>query len=409
MTDVLLVAYHYPPISSAGTQRAVALAERLPDHGFRPQVLTTDAFGTSAPDAAYRASEWVGWYRRLFNRAVADLPDTMRSRTRTGDGSSLASRLARACLIPDAQIGWLPTAWRASRRIIDSHPVRAILTTGPPFSSHLLGLALHHATCLPWVADFRDTWTYDPLNDAVNSGRIRPKIERAMERAVLDRATEVTCVTEVAADANRRRGAQRVTVIENGYDDRAITPGEGKRDGARFRFVHVGSFSMSHPARSPKPLVEAAMQVAGDFEVVFVGALTGEERATVQPLVDAGKGVVVGPVDRDRAMAWQGRADALVVVDHPRDVLASNVPGKVYEYGASGRPILAIVPRGATRDLVTWMGAGVCVGHDSGEIAAAMGRFLAGEIAAGDAGKWARYERGEMVRRMGEVLGRVVG
>ena len=408
MIDVLIVAYHYPPIASAGTQRSVSFARYLPEFGFRPHVLTTNAFGSEGEGSVYRANEWVGIYRNLFNRAARDLPPSVRSRSRTGSGQSGLSRLSRRLLIPDGQVGWLPSAYRAARSILNTHPIRLILTTGPPFSSHLLGLSLHGTTHLPWVADFRDTWTYDPLDDHLESTTVRLGIERWMEIAILRNATHVTCVTDVAADFLKSRSGHRpVTLIPNGYEPGEVVPGSPSRAQAPVRFVHTGSFSASHPLRSPELLVRAAEKLGGevDFEIVFVGPLTQRERAIIQPLEDAGRALVTGAVDREEALSWQRKADVLVVVDHPRDVLASNIPGKVYEYGAAGKPILAIASRGALRSLIREMGAGLCVRHDIDDIADAIRAFVRGEAGVSpDVGQWSRFERKRSVEKLARVF-----
>ena len=412
MTDVLLVAYHFPPIVSGGTERAVSLAEHLPSHGYRPHILTTDAFGEADCGSVYRAGEIVGLYRRLFNSGADTLPVAERSRQRTGFSMSPVARSLGRLLIPDGQVGWLPTAYRCARHILNTHPVRLILTTGPPFSSHLLGFALHRATHLPWIADFRDSWTYDPLDLGQSSSWWRAGIEAAMERLVLDRATRVTAVTDISAGALRERGTDvRVSVVPNGYTSSLGDLDPRTDSDGTFRFVHTGSFSASHPERNPEALVEAAIEVGdASFEIVFVGYLTDDERAIVQPLVDSGRAVLTGAVSREVAIAWQQKADALVVVDHPRDVIASNIPGKVYEYGATGKPMLAVVPRGATSELIRRMDAGLCVPHQPEAVAEAMRRLIDGDAGIEpDPGRWAPFERRKSVERMAGVFREVLG
>ncbi len=408
MIDVLVVAYHYPPILSGGTARAASLARHLPGLGYRPHVLTTDTFGEGGDGSVYRASEWVGTYRRLFNRSAADLPDPVRSRVRTRSALSSLARLSRRCLIPDGQIGWLPAAYRAARHILNTHPVQIILTTGPPFSSHLLGLALKQTTHLPWVADFRDTWTYDPLDEVTAQSAIRLGIDRFLERTLLRYTTRVTCVTDVAAQAIKSVCPDsRVTIIPNGYSADEIAVHDQSVEQGRFRFVHTGSFSSSHPLRRPELLVRAAETLRDelDFKLVFVGHLTDEELRSIQPLIASGHAIATGAVSRDEALAWQRKADVLVVVDHPREVLASNVPGKVYEYGASGKPILAVAPRGAMSRLVSELNAGLCVSHDIGDIADAMRAFVGGCSGVyPDPARWERFERGESASKMAEVF-----
>jgi glycosyltransferase involved in cell wall biosynthesis len=412
MNDVLIVAYHYPPIASGGTERALSLVRHLPSQGYRPHVLTTDAFGDEGPGSVYRAGEAVGLYRKLFNRASQALPSHTRSRSRTESSLTPLARLARSVLIPDGQIGWLPSAYRAARHILNTHPIRLILTTGPPFSAHLLGLALHQTTCLPWVADYRDAWTYDPLDPHLNTSRVRLSLEKGLERLVLKAATHVTCATDVCSSYLRRVSpTSSVSLVPNGYADADVVQPNEASNGDRIRFVHTGSFSASHSHRSPAPLVEAAKQLRdeADFELVFVGHLTDEEERMIEPLVDSGHAVLTGPVPREQALEWQSRADVLLVVDHPREVMASNIPGKVYEYGAAGKPILGIASRGATRQLIRDSGSGLCVGHEPGVIAGAMRAMIGGEAnLSPNLAWWKRFERKEGVRQMAGVFDEIL-
>lgn len=412
MTDILLVAYHYPPIVSGGTQRAVSLVRNLPANGFHAHVLTTNTFGADRAYPAYRSSELVGLYRSLRNPGSDALPPSLRSRTRTGGGRSLPVRAARALMVPDGQVGWLPSAYRTARHILNTHPVNAVLTTGPPFSSHLLGLALHHSANIPWVADFRDLWTYDPLDDQLQSTAFRRALDRWLERAVCRTATHVTCASDVAAGHLSAVGSRRVTLIPNGYEADEIPSASARSGSEPYLFVHSGSFSDSHPMRSPKVLVDAALKVRDDvhFQIVFVGSLSAGETELIRPLVEAGRARLIGPVDRTGSLEWQAKADALIVVDHPRDVLASNIPGKVYEYGATGKPILAVVPAGATDSLIRDLKGGVCVRHDAGRVANAITALVDGTaIASPDAARWEPYERSHSVTKMAEVLRSVTG
>jgi glycosyltransferase involved in cell wall biosynthesis len=102
-------------------------------------------------------------------------------------------------------------------------------------------------------------------------------------------------------------------------------------------------------------------------ELVLAGALTEAERGLGMDLIERGVVRLAGQVSRGEALAYQRSADLLVLVDHSRTVRASNVPSKFYEYAATGRPVLALVPDGATRDLLLALGAGRAVDPESPE------------------------------------------
>jgi len=155
------------------------------------------------------------------------------------------------------------------------------------------------------------------------------------------------------------------------------------------------------------PLVKAVEMLEDDvkFKMFFVGPLNSDEQAMIQPLVDSGRAEVTGSVSSIEARAWQDRADVLVVVDHPRDVLASNIPGKVYEYGATGKPILAIASPGATDRLLRDMDVGICVRHEPEEIASAIKTMTEDpDRFASDCAGWAQFEGRHSARKMADLF-----
>ncbi len=370
-------------------ERTLKFERYLPEHGYRARVLTTGAFGpcTAAEDPAeagiVRAWEPLGLFRRLSHRDRGDQVPPSYIRTDAARLAGIRSLLKRRLLIPDGQIGWLPHATYAALRVLRREPVAAIYSSFPPGSAHLLGLLLKRLTGLPWVADFRDSWIYDPLDPALAELPYRRAAEQRMERRVVETADVVVAATDITADRLRcsypgRAGAIRV--ITNGFDPadyagvRAVpaAPGSGP-----MRLVHAGSFTASHPQRSLDPLL-AALRILQQrdaawterLRLVLAGHLTAAETAAAAELTAAGTIELTGRVSHHQALALQAGAHILVLVDHPRPWPASNVPGKLYEYLAFGRPILAICGPGMVHDLVHGLRAGRCVSGEQPDVLA---------------------------------------
>ena len=374
MKEVLFIAYHYPPIAS-GTARVKGFVQHLPELGYRPHILTTATYGQTSDPRVYRARELLGLYRFLFHRKQRGAIPIQRSfeRTQMRGIRNLARQCKRFLFIPDGQIGWLPHALGMGLRLIRRHRIEVLYSTAPPFSAHLLGLMLKRLTGIPWVADFRDTWTYDPLDEALLALPTRLQIERWLECAVLHRANRAIAVTDVAFEdfAHRYPALRdRLLFIPNGFNPEDVPePISCPAERARLRLVYTGSFSHSHVARSPKPFFEGVKRFAKrcphearKLEIVIVGALSPSERRCAAELAQVVK--LVGPVSRQTAIGWQQRADVLLLSDHVHAVPASNIPGKCYEYLAAQKPIFALVPEGATRRLIEKLRAGICVFPD---------------------------------------------
>jgi glycosyltransferase involved in cell wall biosynthesis len=405
------VAYHYPPVRSGGVERTVKFQRYLPEYGYRARVLTTSAFGRSgeATDPAEidveRAWEPVGLYRRLAHRHAADAPPPSVVRTDPGRLRPVRRLVVDHLLIPDGQITWVLPALVAALRMLRRAPVAALYSTSPPSSAHLLALLLKRLTALPWLADFRDSWTDDPLDLALGRRRLRMALERRLERRVLRAADLVVAATSLSAELLRSSctGAEdKVRVITNGFDPEDIGPRTAippLAAGSPVRLVHTGAFSASHPDRSPAPLFEALRRLveadkawASRLHLTLVGALTAAEAAGAQPLQRVGMVALAGQVPRRRALELQSWAHVLVLVDHPRPWPATNVPGKLYEYLAVGRPILALCGPGMAEQLIRELGAGRCVPPDDPTAIAAALVGLHADLRAGrgrDIADWA--------------------
>lgn len=390
--SVLFVAYHFPPMRSAGVERSAKFVRYLPEYGYQPRVLSTNAFGGHADDDVLRAWEPIGAYRKRRNAAARTDPAAA-SRTRT-PRSAWARAVRRWLFVPDGQITWLPgAAWTALSQL-RRQPADLLFTTAPPWSSLLLGRFLKQQTGLPWVVDFRDAWLYDPLDPALLTTPWRRDLESRLEAEVLAEADAVLTATSTTAQNLRDRYAQhadKIRVVTNGFDPEdavplpeglvidqdtrvgPATPADDEPDlsvvdrpHGRMRLVHTGSFSYSHPQRTPLPLLQALRRLvelepiwAERLELILVGELSPEESEAAQ-----GVARVVGAVDRATALGYQRRADVLLVVDHERPWPASNAPGKLYEYLGAEKPVLALCGPGEIERIVTDLQAGLCVPPD---------------------------------------------
>ena len=425
---VLFVAYHYPPMRSPGVERSARFTRYLPEFGYRPRVVGTGAFGTPK-DGVIRAWEPLALYRRLFNPAARRKgPAATRTRTR-GPLAGLSARARRSLLVPDGQITWVPGAALAALRWVRRHGADLIYTSSPPVSAHLLGGLLKAQTGLPWIADFRDAWLYDPLDPVLLERPFRRELERRLEERVLTEADAVIAATRTTADDFVGRypaAAPKVRVITNGFDpaDEEPPPDEAGPQNApvpgRLILVHTGSFAYSHPLRSIAPLERALRRLVDTepvwcdrLELVLVGELSPAEQAAVAALAELGVVRLTGAVDRATALAFQRRADVLLLVDHPRPWPASNAPGKLFEYLAAGQPILALCGEGEVRRTVDELGAGLCAPPDDTDgIEQALRRLWSGwregSLPRAGAGL-ERFHRRELTRQLAACFDEVLG
>jgi glycosyltransferase involved in cell wall biosynthesis len=278
----------------------------------------------------------------------------------------LVGRLAPWLALPDEQVGWVPFARRRARRVLAGQAHDAIVTTAAPYSAHLVGLGLRRTAGLPWIADFRDEWTTNPYLRERYPTDWHRRWNRALERRVLETADAVVSVSKPWLEAIHgvapHLDGRKFHVLPNGYDA-DHHPAEPAAPPDRFRIVYTGTF---YGHRSPGPFLEALNRVVvdgrlppEDLEVVLMGH-GGTDRPPV-PLAPPVAGCVrtVGHRPHREALELVRRAAVLLLVVPPEGG-AGNHTGKLFNYLASGRPILCLAPEpNVAADLVRESASGV--------------------------------------------------
>jgi glycosyltransferase involved in cell wall biosynthesis len=368
---LLLVAYAFPPVGGAGVQRPVKWVKYLHRAGWNVTVLTPA--NPSVPV--------------LDHSLVAEVPaDTVILRPRTREpGYQLKRQVAgtvgrkswvKSCLRkvartaaslalqPDPQILWHRNAVAAATEHLHSVPHNAILVTAPPYSSFLIGTALKHRFGLPLVLDYRDEWD---LSSRYLENAPRDVISRAvqerMQRAVLGKADAVIATTQASAQSLRERlqaiGHRAMTeCIYNGFDAEDFSSGwwstsDGLETtkGRCLRLVYTGTLwnltDIEPVVMAIERLQSRSPALAARVELVCVGRKTPEQQAVLSRMQQtAAKLVNVDYCDHSTALNWLHSADALCLLLSDVPGAERVVPAKLFEYLATQKRILAILPEG---------------------------------------------------------------
>jgi glycosyltransferase involved in cell wall biosynthesis len=316
--------------------------------------------------------------RRLLLRpaAVAAQPAA------SGASSVAASPVLWKGIVPDPWlITWNPYAWRATRRHFDAGSVDCIITSSPSESTHLVPLALGRKRPA-WVADFRDGWSFEPLRPAFPTAAQR-HLDRRLERRVATSANVVVAVEPATAADFRARFGIEPQLITNGFDleveaDSALPPAF---DPQRFTLVHTGP--MRDPrGRDPRGLLAALRRlldeepdIATRLQVLVAGRSEFDERALLKEAGLEGLVNQLGHLPRGQAIALQRAAGAVVLIT------STELPGKLFEYLACGRPIIALADGNAAARIVEETGTGIVVPPcDPAAIAGAIRSALRGDL-----------------------------
>jgi hypothetical protein len=335
-----LIAFHFPPqAGSSGIQRTLSFSKHLGRHGWEPLVLSANprAYGVTNPSQL--ASLPAGL---VVKRAFA-----LDAKRHMG----IMGRYPGFLALPDRWVSWWLAAVPAGLSLIRRHQPQLIWSTYPIATSHMIGLALHKITGLPWVADFRDPM----LQVAYPPGAIQRKIYKWIEKQTIAHCHTAVFTTHSAMNAYRARfphaAAEKFTVIENGYDedgfDSAAAAPAPLPAGHRVTLVHSGLLYQT--GRDPSCFLEAIARLkragtvdAGSLRVVLrapgdlpeIAAHVG--KFALEDIVE-----VAPPVSYRDALHEMLAADGLLVFQGTP--FNTQVPAKIYEYFRARKPIFGLV------------------------------------------------------------------
>jgi glycosyltransferase involved in cell wall biosynthesis len=385
---VLLVTMYFPPAGGGGVARPLKLATHLPELGIETHVLAPDDPKwlhrddelDIPPQAHVHRARYLGPRGRLPAEELHGLDGVDRMLRQ-------AALFSRRLLLPDEFVSWALTAIPAARRIVREEQIDVLVTTSPPASVNLIGAAVKQSTRVRWVADLRDSIAANPDRRVERLAvRAKEQAQALVARLVANRADAVVAVSDSIAEEMRELGADRVEMIPNGCDFEDFEGLEYRR-AERFRITHTGTF-FGH--RDPRPFLSALAKSEEDVVARFVGGLRAADREWAERLELGDRLEEIPHVPRRSALELQRDSEALLLLLPEAGGRGRGVPsGKIFEYLAAERPILAAVPPdGIAAQLVRRAEAGVVVPPDdvaaiSAAITGLRARWRAGALDGG--------------------------
>lgn len=359
MKKVLIITYYWPPAGGPGVQRWLKFVKYLKDFDIEPIVYVPENPHYPLKDSSLEIEipDNVTILKQLINEPYGLAKLFSKNKTKEISSGIIADKkqgFLEKCMlwirgnffIPDARVGWVKPSVKYLKSYLASNPVDVIISSGPPHSLHLIGLELKKKTGIPWVADFRDPWTSIGYHKKLKLSKNSQLKHKRLESKVLN-----TCDTVLVTSISTKKQFETITdtpitVITNGFDI-AITPAE-ELD-TEFTISHIGSLLSE---RNPEilwkvlsELISESKEFSSKFKLQLAGTVSDDVLASIEQYGLNNHLKNFGYVSHQEAVSLQKKSQILLLIEVDSVDTRVIIPGKLFEYMASNRPILALGPK----------------------------------------------------------------
>ena len=363
---ILIITYYWPPAGGPGVQRWLKFAKYLPEFGWKPIIYTPENPSYPLLDESlmkdvpedleivrtkiwepYQLAEKLNKSNKKFKAGQFDV----------GSNQSWKSKLSiwvrGNFFIPDARVFWVNPSTQFLEQYLKINNIETIVTSGPPHSMHLIGLNLKTKfPDLKWIADFRDPWTEISYYKHLKLTKKSDKKHRQLESEVFKNA-DITMATSYTDAENFRKNGANAFCITNGFDEtdsnsQTLQPSNSP---TKFTLSYIGVLEqLRNPENLWKALdnlVKTNADFAKNFNLKFVGRIDDKileaiERSSLKNHIQS-----LGYVSHDKAVDEMAKSSLLLITNFPNDSSKGIIPGKIFEYLATGKQIISFGPNEA--------------------------------------------------------------
>lgn len=362
---ILIITYYWPPAGGPGVQRWLKFAKYLPEFGWKPVIFTPENPSYPLLDESlmkdipenleiiktkiwepYQLAEKLNKSNKKFKAGQFDV----------GKNQSWKSKLSiwvrGNFFIPDARVFWVKPSVKFLEQYLKENKIDVVVTSGPPHSLHLIGLNLKKKLPnLKWIADFRDPWTEISYYKHLKLTKNSDKKHRQLESEVF-RNADITLATSYTDAENFRQNGANAICITNGFDESdASIPLRITNKKTKFTLSYIGVLEqLRNPEnlwKSLNDLVKTNVDFAKNFCVKFVGRIDDKilnsiENSSLQNHIEN-----LGYLSHDKALQEMADSSLLLITNFPNDSSKGIIPGKIFEYLATGKQIISFGPNQA--------------------------------------------------------------
>jgi len=380
---LLIITYYWPPAGGPGVQRWLKFVKYLPDFNIQPIVYIPENPTYPIIDKGLESevSDKVIILKSKIFEPYGLASFFGKNKTKKISSGIITNQKKQSFLektllwvrgnifIPDARFLWVKPSVTYLKKYIQENNIDTIVTSGPPHSLHLIGLQLKKELNIKWLADFRDPWTTIGYHKALKLSSFAQKKHKALEKQVLNSADTIIVTSKTTKTEFQAITPRSIEVITNGYDIEHV---EKKPLDNKFTVAHIGSFLSE---RNPRILWQALQELVNentnfknDFRLKLIGATSQEVLDTIAKFQLNDYIMNLGYVSHQEAVEHQRKSQVLLLIEINSDETKSIIPGKLFEYMISERPIIAIGPKGSNfAEIITATNTGVFFTYDKKE------------------------------------------
>jgi glycosyltransferase involved in cell wall biosynthesis len=381
---ILIITYYWPPAGGPGVQRWLKFAKYLPEFGWNPVIYTPENPSYPLLDESllkdvpqnleivktkiwepYQLAEKLNKSNKKFKAGQFDV----------GKNQSWKSRLSiwvrGNFFIPDARVFWVKPSIKFLEQYLKENKIDVVVTSGPPHSLHMIGLGLKKKfPALKWIADFRDPWTEISYYKHLKLTKSSDRKHRQLESAVFKNA-DITLATSYTDAENFRKAEANAVCITNGFDESDSAPINvaGEKKETTFTLSYIGVLEqLRNPENLWKvldELVKENKEFADHFTLKFAGRVDDKILQSIENSSLKNHILNLGYISHDKAVEEMTNSNLLLITNFPNESSQGIIPGKIFEYLATGKQIISFGPDEAdVSRILAETGAGKHFGYE---------------------------------------------
>ncbi|TYA59100.1 glycosyltransferase family 4 protein [Formosa maritima] len=359
-TKVLIITYYWPPAGGPGVQRWLKFVKYLPEFDIEPIVYIPSNPNYPIVDESLiqDISEDLTILKQPIKEPYKFAGFLSKKKSKTISKGIISEKKKQTIVeklmlfvrgnffIPDARKKWIKPSVQYLDTYIQDYDIKTVITTGPPHSLHLIGLALQKSTSVKWISDFRDPWTTIGYHKQLKLTLLAKNKHKVLEKKVLQASDIIIVTSEVTKNEFSKITNKPIEVITNGYDVSSDKIPELDR---KFTLAHIGSLlSRRNPEilwQVLKELVDENENFAQDLELHFVGSISEDVLKSIKSYGLSNYTYNHSYVTHNEAIKFQKKSQILLLIEIDSEETKCIIPGKLFEYMVSNRPIIAIGPK----------------------------------------------------------------